>query len=58
MGQPTNPKGDEKYWLNGESSEGVYLGYANTGEEKYFLDGITEENIAPMLLNGASFLVF
>lgn len=55
-----DPQGDQKYWINGETFQGVRFQPSNTGDEKFWLDGLFEENIFPANNKdtGKFFLVF
>jgi len=59
MQQPVNT-GDETYWLNGLSDEGLRNFVTNPGREKYWFEGVSEENLF-LLTNadtGKFFLLF
>lgn len=42
-----DPKGDQKYWINGDTFNGVRYEPTIVGQEKYYAEGLTEENLMP-----------
>lgn len=55
-----DPKGDQKYWINGETFNGIRYQPSKVGDEKYYFEGLTEENLMPAnnADTGKFFLVF
>lgn len=53
-------KGDEKYWINGITFEGLRFSPTNTGSVKYWFEGMAEENLTPRqnFDTGKMFLTF
>lgn len=43
-----DPKGDETYWNNGLSFEGVRNQQTLVGSNTYWFEGLPEENIFPL----------
>lgn len=42
-----DPKGDQKYWLDGHPFEGVRLETTKTGTQKYWFEGQPAEQLTP-----------
>lgn len=55
-----DPNGDEKYYVNGETFQGIRNQPTKIGEGKYWSDGMPEENLTPPNNKdtGKFFLVF
>jgi hypothetical protein len=54
-----NPQGDEKFWLNGLSFEGLLLGSNDSGTEKFWINGLSAEYLFPASnIESSFFLVF
>lgn len=55
-----DPKGDQKYWINGDTFQGVRYEPSKIGEQKYWFEGMSEENLTPLqnFDTGKFFLVF
>lgn len=43
-----DPKGDQKYWINGGTYEGIRFEPSKVGEQTYWINGMTEENLTPL----------
>lgn len=55
-----DPKGDQKYWMDGEPYQGCRLQATQVGTQKYWFEGLPEENLTPLqnFDTGKFFLVF
>jgi len=55
-----DPKGDQKYWIDGNTYDGIRFQDSKVGENKYWLKGMAEENLTPLqnFDTGKFFLVF
>ena len=42
-----DPHGNETYWINGISYQGVRFEPSKVGEQKYWFEGMPEENLTP-----------
>lgn len=56
----TDPKGNEQYYINGETFQGIRFQPTKIGEGKYWFEGLPEENLTPANNKdtGKFFLVF
>lgn len=55
-----DPNGDQKYYIEGDTYQGVRLQTSKVGENKYWVDGLAEENLTPLqnFDTGKFFLLF
>ena len=52
-----NPQGDEKFWLDGLSFDGVSFSLTDAGTEKFWLDGLSAEYLFPANNSQSSFFM-
>lgn len=55
-----DPKGDQKYWLDGHPAEVLRLQATQVGTQKYWFEGQPAENLTPLQNadTGKFFLLF
>ncbi len=55
-----NPNGNELYWVDGHSYDGVVKNNLIIGNELFWVDGYSEQNLVPLqgIFTGATFLIF
>lgn len=55
-----DPHGNETYWINGISYQGVRYEPSKVGGENYWCEGLSEENLTPLqnFDTGKQFLLF
>lgn len=41
-------KGDEQYWIDGDSFDGIRYQPVKNGEEKFWVDGLPNSTILPL----------